>query len=58
MTTHTTKQRNPLTVEDRAIIATLLKSNETITAIAETLGRHKSVISREIKRNSNKDGRY
>jgi IS30 family transposase len=44
-----------LTLEQRYTISSLLQTGSTQTAIAEVLGKHKSVISREIKRNS--DGR-
>ena len=40
-----------LTIEDRAEIATGVKAGWTVTAIAAHLGRCKSVISREIRRN-------
>ncbi len=44
-----------LTLEQRYIISSMLQSGSTQTSIAEVLGKDKSVISRELKRNS--DGR-
>jgi IS30 family transposase len=48
-----------LTVEQRYTIAQMLGQNFTQTAIAEVIGKDKSVVSREIKRNSDKrSGHY
>lgn len=44
-----------LTLEQRYIVSSMLQTGSTQTSIADFLGKHKSVISREIKRNS--DGR-
>lgn len=45
-----------LTVEDREIIAHMQHSGKTQTEIAERLGRSKSTISRELKRNRSRNG--
>jgi IS30 family transposase len=45
-------------VEEREKIAGLLESKSTITEIAKALGRSKSTISREIKRNRSSQGNY
>jgi IS30 family transposase len=42
-----------LTYEQRYTIGVMLKADYTLTAIAQALGRNKSVISREISRNCN-----
>lgn len=47
-----------LTAADRAEIATGLKANWTVRAIAVQLGRAPSVVSREIRRNSTKTVGY
>ncbi len=44
--------RRAVTLEDRAEISAGLKAGWTVTRIAEDLGRSKSVISREIRRNN------
>jgi transposase, IS30 family len=44
-----------LTLEQRYTVSSMLQAGSTQTAIADVLGKHKSVISREVKRNS--DGR-
>lgn len=44
-----------LTLEQRYIISSMLQSGSTQTSIGDVLGKDKSVISREVKRNS--DGR-
>lgn len=46
--------RRMLTASDRVEISTGLKAGWTITAIAQSIGRHKSVVSREVGRNSTK----
>ncbi|MBZ5741378.1 IS30 family transposase, partial [Nocardioides sp. GBK3QG-3] len=56
-------QRRALTGEDRAVIAACLRRRAagekiTLAQIGELLGRDKSVISREIVRNSGPDGSY
>ena len=45
-----------LTLEDRTMIYAFCKAEYSITAIAEELGRDKSTISREIKRNTGNRG--
>ena len=48
------KEKTDLTYEDRIIIEDMLRSNRkySLQNIADKLGRNKSIISREIKRNS------
>ncbi len=46
------KKYTQITTNEREIIYQLLKSNKSITKIAQILGRNKSSISREIIRNS------
>lgn len=46
------------TLEERICLEEMLKKDKKISEIANTLGRNKSTISREIKRNSNKQGIY
>lgn len=50
--------RMMLTVADRTEIAVGRRAGMTVTAIAEQIGRDKSVVSREIKRNATKTGAY
>ena len=54
------KLRSPryLSQPERIVIADLLAGGETIRAIAHELGRSPSTVSREIRRNSDPDGRY
>ena len=57
------EQRRPrspryLAEEERVAIADLLSVGEGVRAIARKLGRAASTISREIRRNRDKDGRY
>lgn len=52
---HTQKKMSHLTIEQRYEIATLRNQNFLPSKIAERIGKDKSVISRELKRNS--DGR-
>ncbi|WP_425556526.1 transposase, partial [Gordonia alkaliphila] len=47
-----------LTVADRTEIAVGRRAGMTVTAIAEQIGRDKSIVSREIKRNATKAGTY
>ena len=47
-----------LTIEDRVEIAVGVRAKETVTSIAERIGRDKSVISREIRRNRSASGQY
>lgn len=51
-------QRRALTAGDRAVIAAGLKEDWSQAKIAGHLGRDRSVISREIARNSGPDGTY
>ncbi len=52
------RQRRPLTLLDREVIAIRHAAGTTAAAIGRELGRHRSVISREIGRNSGPDGSY
>jgi len=54
------KPRSPryLSEQERIRIADLLAAKTTVRRIAEQLGRAPSTISREIRRNSDPDGRY
>ena len=52
------KQRRPLTSEDRAVIAAGVLGELSCVEIGGLIGRHKSVISREIARNRGRDGSY
>ncbi|MGK9326208.1 helix-turn-helix domain-containing protein, partial [Aerococcus urinaeequi] len=45
-----------LTMSERETIFLMYEQGETIGHISETLDRSKSTISRELHRNSNKDG--
>src|ERR1700677_1046718 len=46
-----------LTIEERGIIRRM-KARQSIAAIARILGKHRSTIAREIKRNTNEGGIY
>lgn len=48
----------PLTREQRYVISTLLKRNESPARIAEEIGCHVSTVYRELRRNACKDGHY
>jgi IS30 family transposase len=50
--------RTHLTLEQRYKIQTMLETGHTQKGIAEHIGVDKSTLSREIKRNGNKDGSY
>ncbi len=54
------RQRSPryLSEHERIVIADLLAAGVTVRGIARELGRAASTISREIRRNSDLDGRY
>ncbi len=54
------RQRSPryLSEQERVVIADLLAAGVTVRGIARELGRAASTISREIRRNSDLDGRY
>ncbi len=47
-----------ITYEQRYTIQKMLEQKKSQTEIANTIGKHKSVVCREIKRNSNRDGGY
>ena len=47
-----------LTKEQRYVIQSLLKKGVNMTEIAQELSVNKSTISREVKRNSSKRGKY
>jgi len=50
---------NPITSEQRYAISTMLKQDFSQTVIAQTIGKHKSVVSREITRNCDqRNGEY
>lgn len=46
------------TTDERICLEEMRKKGKKISEIAEALGRNKSTISRELKRNSNKNGAY
>ena len=48
------KRYNQLRLEDRDRITERMAEGRSITEIAEALGRHKSTISREVRRNSSR----
>ena len=52
------KSYNHFTLEERVFLEELIKQNKNKSEIARILGRNKSTISREIKRNSNAQGIY
>ncbi len=52
------KSYTHFTQEERESIYLLLKLNKNLTEIAAELGRHKSSVSREIRRNSSINGQY
>jgi len=52
------KSYTHFTLDERICLAGLIKLGLSQTKIACLLGRNRSTISREIKRNSNKDGKY
>ena len=54
----TGQQRRMLTSEDRAVIAAGVKARWSYARIGESIGRDKSVICREVARNSGPDGSY
>jgi IS30 family transposase len=45
-----------LTVEEREVIAHMHRAGNTQTQIADRLGRHKSTVSRELRRNRSRNG--
>ena len=49
---------NQLTREQRYAIYLGIQEGKTQTAIARQIGVHKSTVSRELKRNSNRQGKY
>ncbi len=52
------RRRRPLTLLDREVIAIRHARRVTPAAIGRELGRHRSVITRELQRNSGPDGSY
>jgi len=52
------RQRRPLTSEDRAVIATGLRQELSHAQIGALIDRDKSVVSREVARNSGPNGSY
>ena len=52
------RQRRPLTGEDRAVITAGLRQRLSNAQIGELIGRDKSVVCREVARNSGPDGSY
>jgi IS30 family transposase len=52
------RQRRPLTSEDRAVIAALIRRRVSLREIGRTIGRDVSIISREVARNRGPDGSY
>ncbi|MDO9395067.1 MAG: helix-turn-helix domain-containing protein, partial [Herbiconiux sp.] len=50
--------RRALSSEDRAVIAAGLRRSLSLSDIGELIGRDKSVISREVRRNRGADGSY
>ena len=47
-----------LTIEERACLHQYYKNGLKVTEIAEMLGRNKSTISRELRRNKSRDEGY
>lgn len=54
----TASRRRPLTAADRASIQTGLRLEQPLARIAAAIGRHRSVVWREVQRNSCEDGVY
>jgi len=52
------RRRRPLSSEDRAVIAVLLRRDLSYADIGKAIGRDKSVICREVARNRSPDGSY
>ena len=52
------RQRRPLTSEDRAVIAAGVDADWSYARIGAAIGRDKSVVCREVKRNKGADGSY
>jgi IS30 family transposase len=50
--------RRPLSSEDRAVIAVGLRQQRSYAEIGASIGRCRSVISREVRRNSSENGEY
>jgi transposase, IS30 family len=55
---HGPRRRRALTSEDRAVIAAGWRQGQSLVAIGLLVGRDKSVVCREIARNSSTDGDY
>lgn len=52
------RQRRPLTSEDRAVIAVGVRKKLSYRKVGELIGRDASVVCREVARNSGPDGSY
>ena len=52
------KSYTHFTLKEQICLEEMRKLGKKVTEIAEILGRSKSTISRELKRNSNKQGEY
>ena len=52
------RQRRPLTLEDRETIALMRAADAGVREISRAIGRNPAVVSRELKRNSTKAGAY
>ncbi|HEX2301561.1 MAG TPA: IS30 family transposase [Pseudonocardiaceae bacterium] len=52
------RRRRPLTSQDRAVIATLLRQELSYAQIGAAIGRDKTVVWREVRRNRGGDGSY
>lgn len=52
------KSYNHFTLNERICLGELLENGKNFSEIAKILGRNRSTISREVKRNSNKQGKY
>jgi transposase, IS30 family len=52
------RQRRALTSEDRSVIAAGLRLGRSYAQIGSLIGRHKSVVCREVARNRGPDGTY
>lgn len=54
----TDRQRSPLTSEDRAVIAAGVEAHWSCERIGDAIGRDRTVVWREVKRNKGPDGSY
>jgi IS30 family transposase len=53
-----TASRRPLSIDDRAVIAAGLRLDLSYAAIGALIGRNRSVVLREVQRNSSQNGEY